>query len=308
MEFGKGVSLRNLNNFRIGGPARDFVRADTVEDLKDAIIVARGLDMDVFVLGGGTNILVNDDGYNGLVLKPAFYGFSLDGIRATVGAGVTMSDFINTVISRGLGGLEWAGGLPGNVGGAVYGNAGAFGGEIKDSLIEVKTFNMNTFEIKTRPSAECRFLYRTSAFKTGYLPEIILQATFLLKPADKRKLLHDVNEKIEYRKKKHPLEYPNIGSIFKNVPIDSLSKDKVHSHQWEIKTDPFPIIPAAYLISKAELKGKTVGGAMVSDKHPNFIVNVMDARAHDVLELIEVVKEEVFDKFGIGLEEEVRVI
>jgi len=308
MEFGKKVSLREFSNFRIGGPAKDFVRADTPEDLKEAISIARGLDMPIFVLGGGTNVLINDDGYSGLVLQPAFYGVSVDGKHVTVGAGVPMPDLVSVAISRGLAGLEWAGGLPGSVGGAVFGNAGAFGGEIKDSLLEVLTFDLDTFELHTRSNKECELTYRTSAFKTGKLNEIILQATFLLKPGDKRQLLDIANKRIEYRKERHPLEYPNIGSIFKNVAVDSLSNEIINSHQWDIKTDPFPVIPAAYLIANANLKGTSIGGAEVSKKHPNFIVNVMDARAHDVLELIKIVKDKVFDRFEIALEEEVRII
>lgn len=308
MQFGKEVSLRDFSNFRIGGPARDFVRADTQEDLREAIEAARALDMKVFVIGGGTNILVRDEGYDGLVLQPAFYGFSVEGVRITAGAGVPMPDLVSAATAHGLSGLEWAGGLPGSVGGAVYGNSGAFGGEIKDSLWEVLTLDMDTLDIRKRSGEECGFGYRTSTFKRGEMSEIVLQATFRLKNADKRYISHEVNKKINYRKEKHPLEYPSIGGIFKSVPTDSIHISLLEKFQWKVKRDPFPAVPAAVFIAEAGLKGRGIGGALISDKHPNFIVNVMDARARDVMGLIEEVKQEVKEKFGVKLEEEVGIL
>lgn len=308
MQLAKEVSLKELSNFHIGGRARDFVRADNLEELKDSVKTAKDINLPVFILGGGTNILWSDDGFSGVVIQPSFTFMQFDGDYLTAGAGVSMPTLISASVSRGLAGLHWAGGLPGSFGGAVYGNAGCFGGEMKDLTEEVVSLDMNTLEVVRRTGAECNFEYRSSLFKKGKIPEIIIQATVRLSPGDKISLSNSVEDKIRYRKSKHPLEYPNIGSIFKNVKVEGLPQSVVSQHSHVIKVDPFPVIPAAYLIDKAQMKGLAIGGAVVSPKHPNFIVNMNDARSRDVVELMRLVKERVLDEFGIGLEEEVLIV
>ena len=308
MKLGKQVDLKDFSNFRIGGPARDFVRADSMEELVDSVKTARQIGLPVFVLGGGTNILWSDDGFEGLVLQPALDFAQVDGNYVTAGAGISMSKLVSVAISCGLAGLEWAGGLPGTLGGAVVVNAGCFGGEMKESIQEVISLNMDTLELVRRKADECGFDYRDSIFKIVDPPEIIVQATVKLSPGNKMFLNKSVEDKIRYREKKQPLEYPNIGSIFKNVRVDGLPSEVVDEHRNVVKDDPFPVIPAAHLISKAKLKGLTVGGAVVSPKHPNFIVNMRDAKSRDVKELIELIKERVNDRFGMVLEEEVVIM
>ena len=241
------------------------------------------------------------------MLKPDFNFIEVEDFYLTAGASVPMSKLVQAAVSRGLAGLEWAGGLPGTFGGAVYGNAGAFGGEIRDIVVEVMSLDTETMELKKRNNIECEFGYRASVFKKRG-KEIILQATVKLEPGEKRILYESMMAKINYRKRRHPLEYPNIGSIFKNVPVGNLDKELADPHRLVVKTDPFPVIPAAYLIDKAGLRGVSFGGAMISPRHPNFIVNVLDAKAGDVLALIELIKEKVKEKFKIQLEEEVRII
>lgn len=307
MSFDQSVDLRKFSNYRIGGPARYFKIARTVKELVEAVKWAREKKLAIYILGGGTNILWSDRGFNGLVLKPDFNFIEVHGSTITAGASVPMPKLVQAAVGRGLKGLEWAGGLPGTFGGAIYGNAGAFGGEIKDIIREVVSLDTGTFELKKRSNTECQLRYRSSIFKTRE-KEIILQARIELEPGDKRVLYESMTAKMNYRKRRHPLEYPNIGSIFKNVLVGELDKELVEPHRQVIKTDPFPVIPAAYLIDKAGLRGVSHGGAMVSPRHPNFIVNVLDAKASDVLSLIQLIKEKVAKQFDIPLEEEVRII
>ena len=299
--------MKRYSNFRIGGQAKYFKEAKTAEELVEAIKGAKEKNIPIYILGGGTNILWSDKGFDGLVLKPDFNFIEVEDFYLTAGASVPMSKLVQAAVSRGLAGLEWAGGLPGTFGGAVYGNAGAFGGEIRDIVVEVMSLDTETMELKKRNNIECEFGYRASVFKKRG-KEIILQATVKLEPGEKRILYESMMAKINYRKRRHPLEYPNIGSIFKNVPVGNLDKELADPHRLVVKTDPFPVIPAAYLIDKAGLRGVSFGGAMISPRHPNFIVNVLDAKAGDVLALIELIKEKVKEKFKIQLEEEVRII
>jgi len=308
MKLGKQINLKDFSNFRIGGPALDFVETENLDEVIDTVKTAKQVGLPVFVLGGGTNILWSDEGFKGVVIKPAFNFIQVDGFHVTAGSGVSMDKLVSSAVSRGLAGLEWTGGLPGTFGGAVAVNAGCFGGEVKDSINEVVSLDMDTLEIKRRSAQECNFEYRNSIFKHGGVKEIIIQATVKLTKGDKLAMDRILAERVRYREDRQPLTYPNIGSIFKNIRVEGLPKTVVDEHRHVIKTDPFPVIPAAHLIAKSQLKGMSVGGAIVSPKHPNFIVNVQDAKSSDVLELISMVKGKVSEKFGINLEEEVLIV
>ncbi len=303
--FRENVSLAEFSSYKIGGPARYFFEAKTAEELKKAVKEAREKNLEFLVLGGGTNFLIGDEGFPGLVLKPSIEFMKISGEEISVGAGTLMSDLVVFSAERGLSGLEWAGGLPGTVGGAVRGNAGAFGGEIKDSVKKVGSLDISTLEEIERNVSDCDFGYRQSVFKNQSNKEIIISAIFGLAKSDSEKIKTSVNEKISYRRERHPMEHPNAGSIFKNVDVKKIPEDQITRFKKSIKTDPFPVVPAAYIISEAGLKGLSCGGAMVSPKHPNFIVNVSSARSSDVKNLINIVKTEVKNKFGINLEEEI---
>jgi len=322
MKFQENIALSQFSNYRIGGPAKFFFEAKDADEIAEAIGIARKRGLDFFILGGGTNLLIKDSGFDGLVLKPNLNFLEADGEIVRAGAGVLMSDFLEFAIKKGLSGLEWAGGLPGTLGGAIRGNAGAFNGEIKDAVSEVLSFDAKNMEYVTRKNSDCRFAYRSSVFKEKNGEEIILSAVLSLKSGDPRKIAEVVKEKINYRLARHPMEHPNIGSIFKNVSVAQINADitqinadtiRVHPRSnprksaftAPVKIDPFPVVPAAYLISEAGLKGVSSGGAMVSPKHPNFIVNMLGATAEDVKSLIELVKSEVKRRFDVSLEEEI---
>lgn len=309
------VSLKQFSNYKIGGNASYFFEAKTKEELLDGLNEWEKLSKElpennkkIFILGGGTNILFSDNGFLGLVIKVSIKGLKADGDSITVGAGESVSDVLNFSKENLLSGLEWAGGLPGTIGGAVRGNAGAFGGETKDSVFEVESLNLETKEIIKRNNLDCNFSYRNSVFKQVAVNEIVTFVTFKLEKRELSDIETKINEKIEYRKQRHPLEYPNIGSIFKNVPFDSVpEKFKIELSNF-VKDDPFPVVPSAKLIFLAGLKGKKVGNVMVSEKHTNFIINLGDGKASEVKELINLIKEKIKKDYAISLQEEIMYV
>ncbi len=305
-KFERDKSLKQFSNYQIGGPADYFCAPQTIRELEEALR-AWGDKGKIFILGGGTNLLISDEGFRGLVLKPELRGVLREGNNVRVGAGMLMNDLLAATIEAGLSGLEWAGGLPGTVGGAVRGNAGAFGGETKDRLMDVGslTTDVGSLQKIMRTNAECRFGYRGSIFKERDGAEIVTEAVFELVPGDPQKIAAAIEEKREYRRTRHPIEHPNIGSIFKNVDLKDVPESVQKQFVAVIKKDPFPVIPTACFLAEAGLKGITYGGAIISPKHPNFIVNMGGAKAEDVKALIALIKKTIHEKFGVVLEEEV---
>ncbi|HUC31248.1 MAG TPA: UDP-N-acetylmuramate dehydrogenase [Candidatus Paceibacterota bacterium] len=321
-QFKENVPLSKFSHYKIGGPARFFFEARSAKDVQWAVKEAKARKLPVFVLGGGTNLLISDEGFPGLVLRPDIRDIKRKENAVTVGAGMLMAELLKYAAAKSLAGLEWAGGLPGTVGGAVRGNAGCFGGEIKDSVVSVRSFDTRTMKIVERTGRQCAFAYRHSIFKKKNGAEIILSVTLALQKGNKKEIAKAIKERIKYRKEHHPLEHPNIGSIFKNVPLRALHKEGSVNYKkalrestlafrgvrFSVKTDPFPVISAAKLISESGLRGVSAGGAMISPKHPNFIVNVLGARSPEVECLIMLAKANVRKKFGIPLEEEVQLL
>lgn len=308
----QNIPLKKYSNYKIGGIADYFYEFDSKENLIAALLEYKEIDpelKDVFIIGSGTNILFLDKGYQGLVLKDRIGVIEAKNEVISVSAGVLMSDLIDFATKHSLSGLEWAGGLPGTVGGAVRGNAGAFGGETKDNVYEVESIDISTLKIKKRKNSECSFDYRNSVFKSGSgKREIILNVKFKLKKGVQSKIKDETQEKIDYRIDRHPLNYPNIGSTFKNIPIENVDKEVLEEFKDHIKNDPFKVLPVAKLIAVSGLIGYRVGDAEVSTKHPNFIVNIGNTKARDVLSVIAHVKEIIKEKYNIDLEEEIMVV
>lgn len=219
-----------------------------------------------------------------------------------------MSDFVSFCSQNSLSGMEWAGGLPGTVGGAIRGNAGAYLGETKDNVLEVESLELSTLKDKSRSKKECEFSYRMSIFKRDGDKEVILSAKFELKKGDREEIKRETQKKIDHRIDKHPMDVPNIGSTFKNVRLDLVPKEVAKEFEKSIKPDPFPVVPVAKLIIGAGLMGEMHGGAQISTKHPNFIVNTGNAKASDVLFLVTLIKEKIKEKYGVTLEEEIMVL
>ena len=306
----RGVPLKDHTTFKIGGPAKYFCVAKKSSDIAKAVAAARRLKIHFFILGTGSNVLAPDNGFPGLVIKiqNTAYKIPLDSARGKqttrvwAEAGVSMAALVRETGKRGLAGLEWAGGLPGTVGGAVRGNAGAFGGEIKDSIVRVEAVDEKG-KRRTFSRKECKFGYRSSIFKEKNF--IVLSASFKLEKGNKKEIQAAARDHIRYRKERHPLEYPNAGSIFKNCDLAKVPKALRKEMQDVIKVDPFPVIPTAALIARAKLQGLRVGDVQVSEKHPNYMVNLGNARTKDVLRLIANVKKRIKKKFGVDLEEEI---
>ncbi len=304
MEFQENVPLKNFSNYKIGGPARLFVEVGSTEKLKEVLRTAS--DEKMFILGSGTNVLISDEGFDGLVIHNQIIIVNVINGGLEVGSGVLIRDLLDFCIENSLSGLEWAGGLPGTVGGAVRGNAGAFKGEMKDNVAQVKSLDLKTLNEKERNNEECNFGYRTSIFKSGVGEnEFIASVDLNLTKGDEKEIREKINQKVDYRVNRHPMGYPNIGSIFKNIPFDLFSKSLQKEFSQYVKTDPFPVVPTTKLLALAGLKGRRIGGAMISDKHPNFIVNVDNATSQDVKTLIDIAKQAVKEKYGILLEEEI---
>ena len=297
--------LKKHTTFRVGGFAEYFFIGKSNNDLVRAVIAARELKIPFFILGDGSNLLVSDSGFQGLVIKARNNQYKIEHQKICADSGVAVSVLVKESVKRGLSGLEWAGGLPGTLGGAIRGNAGAFGGEIKDSVVEVE-FLDNQNKVRKFSNKNCAFSYRSSIFKKKSF--IILSVIIKFQKGDRNKLSKVAKSHIIYRRTKHPLNYPNAGSIFKNCDFKKAPKAIKKRFLSVVKKDPFPIIPTALVILEAGLSGKRVGNAQISKKHSNYIVNLGGAKASDVKKLIKIVKDTVKNKFNLVLEEEIQII
>ena len=306
MDIKTGVKLSDFSNYKTGGPADYFTVVKSADDIKQALLFAKEKNLKFFILAGGTKVLFPDGGFRGLVIKIGIDDFKIDSVKIIAGAGVLVSDLVKASIDNELTGLDWAGGLPGTIGGAVRGNAGCFGGEMKDIVSEVSGVDMEG-GIKKFSNAECNFGYRDSRFKKEkfIITEIVLD---LKKELPKEKLEELVQDHINYRNERQPLEYPSCGSVFKNVPVGKVSVEVSEKFKDVTKTDPFPVIPTAALIHEAGLKGYTIGGAKVSEKHPNFIINIGNATSADILAVLNFVKSKIKQEYDVNLEVEVEII
>lgn len=305
--FQENILLKNHSHYKIGGPARYFFEAKNSNEVIKAVEKAHQLKVPIFILGGGSNVLFSDEGFKGLILKPNINFIEKEKKSVKVGTGVSMGELTDFLVAENLSGLEWAAGMPGTIGGAIRGNAGAFGSEMKNVVREVISLGISgsSPKIIKRKKQEADFGYRSSIFKKNKGKEIILEVILDLEEGDRETMASVIGKNVDYREHNQPLEYPSLGSTFKNVDLKKVPKKQLKNFESVIKCDPFDVVPAACLISEAGLKGISYGGAMISPKHPNFIVNVLDATADDVKELISLAKSEVYKKFNIELEEEI---
>jgi len=314
----KNISLRNYTTFKIGGKAKYFFIAKRKEDLIKAISVAKKLNLPFFVFGGGSNVLVSDRGFKGLVIKFLISNFQFQNGKIFCEAGTPLAKLVQFSIEKSLTGLEWAVGIPGTVGGAVYGNAGAFGSSMADIVKSVEVLQIANYKLQIAnfKNRDCKFSYRDSIFKhansltLGLRPRgvrigpcecpnlIILSAEIRLKKGKKSEIERKIKEYLNYRKETQPLNFPSAGSIFKNPLPAKVSKKFRRARKFS----------AAELIEKCGLKGKKIGNVKISEKHANFIINLGNGKAKDVIKLINLVKQKVKEKFGITLEEEIQYL
>ena len=284
--YTENESMIEHTTFRIGGPADLFVVPTTVEGLAAVVSACNKEGIYCFILGNGSNVLVSDKGIRGVVVSTAACLNNIELIGAyeiKCGAGVKLSRLSDLACENSLTGAEFAWGIPGTVGGAVYMNAGAYDGEMKDILVSCEYLTPDG-ELHTMLADEMDLSYRHSAFsENGY---VIVSATVRLKAGDKGEIRAKMDDFMHRRKSKQPLEFPSAGSTFKR-PVGGF---------------------AAALIDECGLKGYSVGGAEVSEKHAGFVINKGGATCFDVMRLVEHIKKEVFLKKSINLECEIRVI
>ena len=276
-------ALSQYTSFGIGGPARLFYSARNNAQITKAIKAARKLNVETFILGSGSNILVSDGGFNGLVIKMENSTITFDDSTVYAESGVKLQKVIRETISHHLSGMEFLLGIPGTVGGAVSGNAGTPTTGIDSIISEVEVIDMSNI-VKTIPKSQCDFSYRSSRFKYSET-EIILGARFQLQSLSQKEIQTKVQSFLDKRAHQ-PVNERCTGSIFKNPPGEKA---------WQ-------------LIEKVGLRGKKIGDAQVSSKHTNFIVNLGTARAEDVVILISYIKEQVRDQLGIQLQEEIKYV
>lgn len=308
--------LSKYTTFKIGGPAKVLLQPKTNESLMDAFRYVLDHDLPYFILGGGSNVLMSDEGFEGVVIRPRNVGLRVEGDNVYVEAGVVLGKLATMTAKAGLTGLEWGIAVPGNVGGAVRGNAGAFGGEIKDTLVSADIFDGK--DLRTVTKKEMDFVYRGSRIKHGGAHELVISATFKLTPADAKACQAKVKELLDKKFKDQPMGEFCAGCLFKNIEVDGSSK-KLKSSSKGKPTERFMKevpedfwqkgkVPAGWLIEKVGMKGFSQNGVKVSEKHANFLVNTGGAKAADIHALAKLVHDKVKAEFGVELEEEVEVL
>ena len=275
--------MKKHTTFRIGGPAEYLILPQTAEEIADVVKLCRQEEIPWYIVGNGSNLLVADEGVRGVVIQLLrnFNQIQVEGCQIRMQAGAQNAAVAKRALDASLTGFEFAAGIPGTIGGAVVMNAGAYGGEMKDILKEVTVLDQNGM-IRTIPAEELELGYRTSIIaRKGY---VVLEAVIVLKTGDPKEIKAAMDDLKEKRVTKQPLEYPSAGSTFKRPEGYFAGK----------------------LIMDAGLRGFSVGGAQISEKHCGFVINKGNATAKDVTELMDETKKIVMEKFGVALEPEVK--
>ena len=305
MNILENVPMSERTSFKVGGPANYFVKAESVDDIKEAIQFAKEHSLPNFILGKGTNLLVSDRGFNGIIIQLGKFfseisNFGNGKIRAK--GATPLARLARYTINEGLAGIHKLAGIPGSLGGAIYMNAGAYGQDVSQTCIEVESIDADG-NLHKRAAKDCNFSYRHSVFQelassatSAESAETILAATFQLTPAESigkttKDLEAEMQECMTKRRNSQPLSMPNAGSTFKRLDAGAAAT-------------PTQIAPG-YYIEQAGLKGFRIGGAEVSRVHANFIVNAGGATAADIKQLSEYVQKVVAEKFSIQLKREI---
>ena len=276
--------MANHTMYGIGGPALAFIEPQSVKDLKIIKSYSEEYNIPLYCIGGGSNLLVSDRGVNGLVvsLEKYFKNIKFDKGKCYAEAGIKLSKLVKDCVKQNIIGFETLIGIPGTLGGALIMNAGAFGSEISTYLTSVELLN-NRGIIEKKTADEIEFKYRSSSFNKD---DIILKAEFRLEKSTKHLIIRNRDDANLKRKNSQPLKFRSAGSVFKNPEGFS----------------------AGYLIDQAGLKGKSIGGAMISDIHANFIINQENAKADDVVKLVKIIRDTVLKKYSIVLDLEITTL
>ena len=318
-KLGPGVKADEIlaphTTYNIGGPAKYFFEATTSDALVKAINAAKELKINYFVLGGGSNILIADSGFDGLIIKQANSHFSIAGDEIIAEGGALWSEILTASLKASLVGWPWASGIPGTIGGAIRGNAGAFGRGMADVTQAIEVYDNGT--IKKISNAELAFAYRHSVIKDK--PDVVVLKVFIkLKKGSPEEVKTDQETVVAYLKRRvttQPTDFPNSGCVFKNIDLKTVAIDKekvlrgldVNQDEFAEATK-FGKLPSSFVVDHLGLKGKRIGGAQVSEKHAAFINNVDHAKAEEVIMLISDIKMRARDELGIQLQEEIQYV
>ena len=327
LNFQKNILFSKYTSFKIGGAARWFCVVKNNSEIKEALKFAAENKLKVFVLGGGSNLLISDKGFDGMVIKVKSQKSKVKSNKIVCGSGMPLIKLVSESVKANLAGLEWAAGIPGTVGGAIVNNAGAFKKCIGDIVEEVEILEIPHLVsskrggiilpflggvregIKKLTNKQCQFSYRNSIFKKEK-KFIILNAVLKLEKGNQDESRKIILEILKLRKEKQPLEYPSAGSVFKNPVVVDEHLAKLIKKYPELKNiAKNNVVPVGWMIEQIdELKNKKIGGAMISEKHCNFIVNIGNAKAEDVIILISLIKQKVRTHFDIQLKEEIEYV
>lgn len=313
----KNVRLAPFTVYQIGGPARYFVEARNSQEIKEAVIFAAEQKMPFFILGAGSNILVSDDGFEGVAVHIINGRVEVEDNYLIADAGVMMARAVLYAANNGLKGFEWGVGIPGTIGGSVRGNAGCFGGEVKDivknvdviRVKKIKKFGKINLEEISLNNLQCRFGYRDSIFK--YHPElVILRAKFLLQKGNPQAIKKNIQEIMKMRVEKQDIGQKCAGCIFKNILWSKVkNKDLLLKNFPELKKfSNRQNIPTSFLIDNAGLKGKCRGNICISEKHANFFINKGGGSAFELKNFINEVKLILKKKYNLVPEEEIQYV
>lgn len=279
------LALATFTTFKIGGPARYFIRVKSVADVQQVLQAAQQHQLKWFILGGGSNVLVHDRGFDGVVMKMEIVECAVTSTQLQAGAGLLLNAAIRAAVNTSLAGLEFATGVPASVGGAVWANLGCRGSDMAH-VVERVTCCTDAGEIRTLSNTDCQFAYRDSIFK--HQPWVILQAVFNLQPAATTTLRQRMLALTKQKKDEQNVGEETAGCTFRNPP------------------DSTPT--AAQCIEQLGLKGYHIGGAKISEKHANFIINTGGATANHVVQLVSYIKQQVRDRLGVQLTEEIEYL
>lgn len=301
--------LSQITTLNIGGPAKYFIEIKSVEELTDLLSYLSSYPLIHYILGEGSNIVAPDTGFSGLVIKISIQKFKVLEKEVIVGAGNNLLQFINQLNSLGLSGMEKMAGIPGSVGGAIYGNAGAYGQETIHHLKTVTFLDTKGLDIQIISAQDAHLGYRTSDFKK-YKNRIILEAAFSFEKGDPGALAQISKETIEKRAVKYPPGLKCPGSFFKNIVLANLPQEQ--RDRLVSLIDPNQImygkVTAGYLLEQVGAKGVRQGGIVMADYHANLLFNEGNGTEKDIKTLARMLKEKVLEKFGIELEEEVQYL
>lgn len=304
MELQNNIPLKNLTTLAIGGPAKFFTLIKTEGELAEAIDLAQKEGSPYKVIGGGSNLLVSDEGFPGLIIKNNLRGLASQGPALRAHSGTPLQELINFTVKNSLGGMQKLTGIPGTVGGAVYGNAGAYGQTISDHITKVAAYDPEQHKTITLSVNECQFNYRDSIFKRNNF--IILEVHFQLPASQGSTLQGEAQETLKLRLAKYPPALKCPGSFFKNVIAENLSPEVLQLIPREKVI--FGKIPVGYLLESVGAKEQRTGNIQISPNHGNLFVNLGNGNANDFYQLAKTYAQKVKEKYGITLEPEVQLL